>query len=152
MQAVGACFSAHAPMSLVLPTSEADESADQYLIRMAKNYLSARLAEPPHLNELAEALGVSKKRISDAFRNSLGVSVTQFLREERMRKARRLLVQTSLDIQAIALELGFSSSANFSNAFHSHVGMSPSDFRRTAPLESITSLEGSVQWSSPGEL
>jgi AraC-like DNA-binding protein len=139
-------------MSLVLPTVEVDESADQHLMRTAKHYLSVRLAKPPHMDELADALGVSKKRIADAFRNSLGMTVTQFLREERMRKARRLLVQTSLDIQAIAQELGFSSSANFSNAFHSHVGMSPSDFRRTAPLESITSLQGSVQWSSPDEL
>ncbi len=139
-------------MSFVPPITEADESADQFLIRTAKHYLSARLAQPPQMGELAQALGVSKKRISDAFRNSLGLTVTQFLREERMRLARRLLVQTSLDIQTIALELGFSSSANFSNAFHVHVGMSPSDFRKTAPLESITSLQGSLQWSSPGEL
>ncbi|HWK70169.1 helix-turn-helix domain-containing protein [Pollutimonas sp. M17] len=139
-------------MSVAPPTPETDESVDQHLMLKAKHFLSTRLAQPPHMDELAQALGVSKKRVSQLFRQSLGLTVTQFLREERMRRAQRLLMQTSLDIQAIALELGFSSAANFSNAFHGHVGMSPSDFRKAAPLDSITSLQGSLQWSSPGEL
>lgn len=135
----------------VPPITESDESANQHLIRAAKQYLAARLSQPPQVDELAQALGVSKRRVSEAFRNSLGLAITQFCREERMRKAQRLLVQTSLDIQTIALDLGFSSSANFSNAFHDYVGMSPSDFRKNAPLDSITSLQGSIQWSSPHE-
>ncbi|MGB3288479.1 MAG: AraC family transcriptional regulator [Burkholderiaceae bacterium] len=139
-------------MSVAPPPPQTDELADQQLMLAAKHYLSVRLAQPPHMDELAQALGVSKKRLSQLFRQSLGMTVIQFMREERMRRAQRLLVQTSQDIQAIALDLGFSSSANFSNAFHSHVGMSPSDFRKTAPLDSVTALQGSVQWSSPEAL
>src|SRR3546814_17073742 len=98
----------------VPPITESDESANQHLIRAAKQYLAARLSQPPQVDELAQALGVSKRRVCEAFRNSLGLTITQFCREERMSKEQRLLVQTSLDIQTIDLDRGISSLAKFS--------------------------------------
>ncbi len=118
------------------------------LLRVVKQYLSMRLAEPVRLDDLALKMGVSKKRISSTFRRRLGVTVAQYLREERMRTAQRLLAQSSLDVQAVAQALGFSSAANFSTAFREHVGMSPTAFRRSAPLDSITTLQGSLSWDS----
>ena len=102
------------------------------------------------LDDLSLALGISKKQISSLFRQQLGISAAQFLRDERMRRAQRLLVQTSQDINQIAHSLGYSSSANFSNAFRDYVGMSPSDFREKAPLAPITALQGALHWSSSG--
>lgn len=43
-----------------------------------------------------------------------------------MKEARHLLANTSLDIQSIALEVGFTSGANFATAFRERFGMSPS--------------------------
>lgn len=126
-----------------------DESGDQILIRAAKQYLSTRLAQPAHLDALANAMGVSKKRISSVFRTRLGMTVAEFVREERMRTAQRLLAQTSLDIQAVAQAVGFSSAANFSTSFRDYAGVSPTAFRRNAPLASITTLQGSLRWNSP---
>src|SRR5690606_21094648 len=102
----------------------------------------------PTLDELVSATGASKKQITAAFRKHSGMTIAKFLREERMRRAQRLLVQTSLEISLIAQQLGFSNSANFSNAFREHGGMSPRDFRESSPLESITTLQGAMQWNS----
>ena len=63
----------------------------------------------------------------------VGVTIFEFLREERMKEARHLLASTSLDIQAIALEVGYTSGANFATAFRERFGMSPSAFRRSGP-------------------
>lgn len=136
-------------MSTVTNLRGTPEPSDQILIRAVKQYLSSRLAQPPVLDELAHCLGVSKKQISAVFRQRLGLTVVQFLREERMRMAQRLLVQSSLGVQAIAEAVGFSSAASFSTAFREHVGISPTAFRRSAPLETITMLQGSLSWNSP---
>ncbi|MFA5488525.1 MAG: helix-turn-helix transcriptional regulator [Candidimonas sp.] len=99
------------------------------------------------LDDVSIQLGISKKRISNAFQRLLGLSAAVYLRNERMLLAQRLLTQTSLATEDIAVRVGFSNSANFSNAFRKHCGMSPTRFRNTAPLQAITSLRGSVAWA-----
>jgi DNA-binding response OmpR family regulator len=106
-----------------------DSSEHNVLVRAAKKYILNKLAERTRLSELARALGVAERRLSSAFHHSLGVTVPEFIRQERMRTAQRLLAQTSLDIGTIAEEVGFSSAANFSTAFRDQVGTSPSAFR-----------------------
>ncbi|AEC19798.1 two component transcriptional regulator, AraC family protein [Pusillimonas sp. T7-7] len=134
-------------MSYVSPIIHPEESNEQNVLLAIKQHIASGPATL-NLDELSQAIGISKKRISSIFRKQLGISATQFLRDERMRRAQRLLVQTSLDIRTIAQTLGYSSSANFSNAFRDYVGMSPSDFRDKAPMASITALQGSTRWSS----
>lgn len=68
--------------------------------------------------------------ISVAFKHCCGVTVFDYLREERMKEARRLLSESTLDIGAIALAIGYSNTANFSTAFRDRFGMPPSQFRR----------------------
>ena len=81
--------------------------------------------------ELAEAVGTNSKRLNEAFRQCVGVTVFEYLREERMKEACVLLSGTGLPIQAIALEVGFTSGANFSTAFRERYGLSPSQFRQS---------------------
>ncbi|MBF6615860.1 helix-turn-helix domain-containing protein [Pollutimonas thiosulfatoxidans] len=114
---------------------------------MMKQMLVTDLSNPPQLGELADKLQTSKKRLSRALRLGTGMTLPQYLREERMRRAQRLLTQTSLPVAVIAREVGFSSVANFSHAFRQQVGMPPSAFRKQSPLEALTSIEGALQWA-----
>ena len=136
-------------MPYVPPIIPPEENSEQNILLAIKQHIANGPATLS-LDDLSQAIGISKKQVSSIFRKQLGVSATQFLRDERMRRAQRLLVQTSLDIRVIAQTLGYSSSANFSNAFRDHVGMSPRDFRDEAPMASITALQGSMKWSSSG--
>ncbi|HWK61937.1 MAG TPA: helix-turn-helix domain-containing protein [Eoetvoesiella sp.] len=103
---------------------------EEVLVRAAQSQLLANLSQTPRLDELAERLGVSEKRLSRAFRRCLNMTVFQYLRNQRMRTAQRLLTETSLSMVAISEEVGFTSAANFSTAFREHTGVSPSDYRR----------------------
>ncbi|MGI4985180.1 MAG: response regulator [Janthinobacterium lividum] len=111
-------------------------SEEQVLVRAAVNYLLAHLAHPPSVAGLAQRVGTYEKKMSQAFRNVLGKTVFEFVREERLRLAARLLRDSSLNISDIAAEVGFSGAANFGTAFRTHVGLTPSAFReqsRPAP-------------------
>lgn len=126
-------------LSLSRPNAPARETAaagrsdgDQVLVSAAKCYLQDHLAASPSLESLAHLLGTHEKRLSQAFRRCAGMTVFEYLRQERMSAAQRLLTETSLSVVAISDEMGFSSPANFSTAFHKHSGMPPSVFRQTA--------------------
>ncbi|AVF42262.1 DNA-binding response regulator [Pandoraea apista] len=102
---------------------------DAVLYRATRTLLLNRLDITPELAGLASAVGTNTRRLNLAFRRCVGVTVFDFLREERMKEARRLLSETSLDVQDIASAVGFASAANFATAFRERFGMPPSGFR-----------------------
>lgn len=102
---------------------------DAVLFRATRALLLDRLELTPELAGLASAVGTNTRRLNLAFRRCVGVTVFDFLREERMKEARRLLSETSLDVQDIAGAVGFASAANFATAFRERFGMPPSGFR-----------------------
>ena len=103
---------------------------DAVLVRAAQRELLSLRMHNPRVNDIAASLGVSERRLSRAFQKVLGMSLFDYLRQERMEQAKRLLTQTALSILAISQEAGFTSAANFSTAFREHTGMTPSEYRR----------------------
>jgi DNA-binding response OmpR family regulator len=101
------------------------------LFHSARVHLLRRLDNAPGIQELARLTGTNSKRLNAAFRHSAGVTVFEYLREERMKEARKLLQNTGLSVSDIAARVGFSSSANFATAFRERYGMTPSAFRQT---------------------
>lgn len=103
---------------------------DNILFQTARSLLLRSLSNTPDLHDLAAQVSTNSKRLNEAFRQCAGVTVFEFLREERMKEACRLLSTTNLSSQAIGLEVGFSSGASFSTAFRDRYGLSPNQFRQ----------------------
>lgn len=123
-------------------------TGDQVLAHAARQYLSEHLAQPPGVDELARRLGTHEKRLAGVFREEWGVTVFEYIRNERLRLARKLLSETSLRIVDIADELGFSTSANFATSFREQTGMTPSEFRKRS-MEEAGSDETDNRTASP---
>lgn len=103
--------------------------SDQVLQQAGARIIQERLTDPPRVSDLAAELAVSERRIVAAFKTSVGMSVFEFIRRERMGKAARLLLQTDLSMLDVVAEVGYSSAANFSTAFRKYWGRAPSSFR-----------------------
>lgn len=98
------------------------------VVDAAKQFLHAHLCESISLDEFARAVQVSGAYLTDAFTRSEGVSLCRY--RLRLRLGRALLeLPHCEDITALALGLGFSSHAHFSNAFKALYGIPPSEFR-----------------------
>lgn len=110
------------------PASDASDG-DAVIVRAAMRHLSERLSAPPTVDQLARLVGTNEKRLSHAFRETLGQTVFEYVRSERLRVAQRLLAGTALSIANIAEEIGFSSAANFATAFRERFGVTPSVYR-----------------------
>lgn len=113
-----------------LPLTVATSHLDNLLFQSARLHLLNNLADVPDLVQLATRVGTQARRLNEAFKNCVGITVFEYLREERMKEACTLLADTRLEVQAIGLELGFTSGANFATAFKERFGVSPTQFRQ----------------------
>ncbi len=75
------------------------------------------------------SLPLSYRQLSRCFSEHFGISPKAYHEQLRINEARRLLAASTLDITAIAYELGFSSSQHFAVRFRAFVGCSPSAYR-----------------------
>lgn len=80
--------------------------------------------------DLCRALGVSRRRLFDAFRADGGVQT--YVMGRRLNRARAALaeIERAEPIGNIAHRLGFSDAPHLSRAFRRRYGMTPSDYRR----------------------
>ncbi|MDB5827607.1 MAG: DNA-binding response regulator, partial [Variovorax sp.] len=121
--------SSHDMASTPAAAATQEDQPDHVLVQAAVRQVEANLASMPTLAEIARRVGTHEKRLTKAFRQQTGMSVFEFVREQRLGLARRLLTQTPLGIADIAAEAGFSSAANFATAFKAGLGTSPSEYR-----------------------
>ncbi|MGV1956412.1 helix-turn-helix domain-containing protein [Agrobacterium sp. 22-214-1] len=82
-----------------------------------------------NLSRLARRLGLPSRQISGAINRSLGVNVSQYVNQLRIREACRLLEETEQSVTAIMLSSGFQTKSNFNREFRRVTGMSPVDWR-----------------------
>ncbi len=112
------------PWRVRSPQSHAESRADRLLSRVDA-VVTKRLASPPSLAELADALSVSVSSLSHRFKSETGMTVVERVRWLRVREARRRLALPGATVKSVAYDLGFSSPAYFSTVFTAVSGISP---------------------------
>lgn len=84
------------------------------------------------LEQIAEKLHISKSSIIRSFKRHYGVTPYDYLLEQKLETAKRLLHSTQLTSKEIAAKLCFSNEHHFSTAFFNRVGMRPKQYRKAA--------------------
>lgn len=102
---------------------------EEQTIREIQSYIRAHL-DSVSRSQLAEVFYLSPNYLSKLFRKETGVSLSEFIQQERMQRAKQLLRQDGLSVSQIAAETGYPSFAHFSKQFKKFVGMSPNEYRR----------------------
>ena len=99
----------------------------------AAELMEANIEEPLSLDEVAAAIGVSRRQIERLFKRHLDQVPTKYYLELRLRRARELLLQTSMSIMDVTTACGFQSPPHFSKCYRSAFGYPPSVERRRQP-------------------
>ena len=94
--------------------------------------MEANLEEPLSLDEIATLVGVSRRQIERLFKRYVGEVPTKYYLDMRLRRARGLLLQTSLSIMEVAVACGFQSPPHFSKCYRDLFGHTPSAERRNS--------------------
>lgn len=92
-------------------------------------YFGKHFAEIGTLDEVCEALHVSKYYLSHVFKRHAGVSPMKYLTERRIAYAKKLLSETALSAGEVGEACGYRDRAVFFKAFKRETGMSPGAYR-----------------------
>lgn len=109
------------------------------LARQVLQVLLSHAGEPPGAAAVAATLGVSERSLHRRLAAE-GQPFRQLDERVRWRLAERLLGDSDLALDAIALQLGYSEAASFSRAFKRWSGLAPSHWRQ-AQREAALGLE-----------
>lgn len=93
--------------------------------------IHSRLADSQlTLKDLAPQLGFSPSYLSVLIKKKLGLPFQEYLIQERMKKAKLLLLTTDLKIYEIADQVGFEDMNYFSQRFKQVVGVTPRQYKK----------------------
>ncbi len=81
------------------------------------------------LNGLAQQFHVSPSYLSTLFKKETGQSFTEYLTQQRLAFAKKLLRETDLPINVVAAECGIADNNYFARIFKAQEGMTPAQYR-----------------------
>ncbi|MCD5996752.1 helix-turn-helix transcriptional regulator [Pseudomonas sp. CDFA 602] len=97
--------------------------------RMAKQLILDNLSENIEVAELAKACALSRSYFSRAFKRSTGLSPQEWIRAQRLVRAKCLIQHTAMSLTQISQECGFCDQSHFSHIFSRAEGVNPFTWR-----------------------
>lgn len=97
-------------------------------LRKAKDIIISQMAEPPSLQELADDIGLSLKKLKEGFKQIYGNTVFGFLVDYKMEVARKMLESGEDNVNEVGLKVGYSTSSHFIAAFKKKYGTTPKKY------------------------
>ena len=94
-------------------------------------FIRSHLHEPLSVQTLADVAGLSRAHFSRVFMSCEGAPPAEYVLNERMRRAARLLVGGAASVKQISGDCGFDDPNYFAKAFRRTFGLSPTEFRTT---------------------
>jgi AraC-like DNA-binding protein len=94
------------------------------------DYIRSNITEPLSIDFLAKRAGYTEYYFSRKFKQEMNMTISDYIKVEKIRHAKLLLCSTTKSIQEISDDLAFSSRSYFSDSFQKVAGISPSDYRK----------------------
>ena len=110
---------------------DAEIPRDKDYVRQADAYIRSNIACKFAVTDIADALGISRKKLGAAFREEMGVTVSSYLIDTRMNLACSLLEHGNLPLYEVAARVGYGDDyAHFSKTFKKKFGRTPKDYQK----------------------
>ncbi len=101
-------------------------------VAAAIHAMERHVDDPLSIAQIAAQVDLSVRMLEYLFRQTLDLSPAAYYRRLRLQTARRLVVDTRLPLQEIAIRTGFNSLSAFSRRFRGEYRQSPGECRRLA--------------------
>ena len=109
-------------------TFNRDKSLDK--VKQIVSYIESHYTEPITVQSTADYLGFSESHFMRYFKETMGTSFVDYLRDYRLTIASRLLTTSDSSILDIAAESGFENLSYFNRVFKQKYSMTPRQFRK----------------------
>jgi AraC-like DNA-binding protein len=107
-----------------------EEGSEPAAIAKARKYIHANLDQPLPLGQVARQAGLSESHFCRLFKDSAGLTLTDYVNRCRIDWAKRELLRPEARISEIAFLVGYQSLSQFNRSFARITGQSPTLYRR----------------------
>lgn len=112
-------------------TASLSEQTDTHsAIEKTKHYIETHAHSKITLAKLSQIAGISAKHYSESFKKWTGQSVTEFITNTRITKAKQLMAKSNCKLKEIAHQSGYQDEFYFSRIFKKYTGCSPTSYMK----------------------
>lgn len=104
-------------------------SRSQACIEKAKDYIKQNLDQDLSLLLLAEKVFLNPSYFSILFKKKTGCNASDFIKAERLKKAKQMLTDSRLKINEIARQVGYPNATYFGKFIKQETGLTPLEYR-----------------------
>lgn len=110
---------------------EEDEKTKSDVIGTVKRYVREHIQEDIYIADIAKQVFLNEQYLMRTFKKTTGVSILEFITNERIWLAKELLSNTNYPINRVADMVGYGNYSYFTKIFKRNVGVTPQMFRQS---------------------
>ncbi len=107
------------------------KSARKWLFNDIVDHIKLNIYSKLTVKNIADNFGYNEKYISRMFYEISGLTLKQYILQQKAETANFFLSDTNLNIEEIAAKLGYTDSHNFARSYKKQTGFTPSEYRNT---------------------
>jgi len=122
-------YSRYIKETALIPPGALNTKLDEEFMQKVMTFIEKNLTNSDlSVDQLANCVSLSKVQTYRKIKAISGLSIVEFIRTIRLKKAANMIREGRLNFSEIAFETGFSTPSYFSKCFHDHFGKTPSEF------------------------
>lgn len=102
---------------------------EETIVAKVLRHVTEHLSEPLSIEQLADAVGVSRRTFSRSFAKDAAMTPSAFVEQVRIDFSRKLLEETDLPLKTVAFRCGFRSANHMRVVFTKRLDTTPRDYR-----------------------
>lgn len=106
-----------------------NEYENQSPVERSKKYIEKNIEKKITRDDIAEYVGYNVDYLNRIFKEETGFSLAEYLLNERIEMAKKLLTKTNMQISTIAAHVGYTNFSHFSKMFKRFTEFSPNEYR-----------------------
>ena len=102
---------------------------DEDVVRKIRHYIDTNYEKDISLTTLSKHFFISKYQISRLFKKELDIGFVEYLNRFRVQRAEQLLKETTLSVEQVGYQVGFTNIRSFLRVFKQYTNISPGQYR-----------------------
>jgi transcriptional regulator GlxA family with amidase domain len=102
---------------------------EETIVAKVLRHVTDHLGEQLSIEQLADAVGVSRRTFSRVFAKNANMTPSAFVDQVRLESCRKLLEETDLPLKTVAFRCGFHSASHMRTIFAKRLDTTPRDYR-----------------------
>ncbi|MCR4612035.1 MAG: AraC family transcriptional regulator [Lachnospiraceae bacterium] len=100
-----------------------------------EEYIDEHLGSKITASDIANYCKIDRSMVFDIFRKNYNMSLTEYITNTKMNRAKTILHHSNIPISEISSTLGYCSSSYFSKTFYTHFKCTPTEYRKKKTQE-----------------